>query len=389
MEPSSNKIGKKIKRYRLLNDIRQEDMAEQMGVSRATLINYEKGYTTINLDVLNRLSQHYPDFIVGDEDDSKPQIIFDNTIDFKVLFRVLFDSKKYIVLFTFLFMVLGTSLSYLLKEQYQAEISLYPAKKDYSQGLSQFQSIVSNLGINTPPNEQSFNIPDVVMSRLIANQAISQVWKIENGNSTTLADIWKLNKPTWIGKIFRAKIDSISIKEKSIKKFRDHIRVTEDRNSGLIKIYTTFQSPIIASQVANFIGTQVELYIQKENSAQSNKEKIFISERLLIVKSELESSELLLKDFLERNRGYEESPDLFMKYSQLFREVEAKKEVYLMLQQQLELARIDEVKQSPILHILDYAVPPIKKSSPNRFLFLITSYLLGLVFSTLITIYRY
>ena len=98
-------------------------------------------------------------------------------------------------------MILGTSLSYLLKEQYQAEISLYPAKKDYSQGLSQFQSIASNLGINTPPNEQSFNIPDVVMSRLIANQAISQVWKIENGNSTTLADIWKLNKPTWIGKI--------------------------------------------------------------------------------------------------------------------------------------------------------------------------------------------
>ena len=56
MEPSSNKIGKKIKRYRLLNDIRQEDMAEQMGVSRATLINYEKGYTTINLDEVRHLT---------------------------------------------------------------------------------------------------------------------------------------------------------------------------------------------------------------------------------------------------------------------------------------------------------------------------------------------
>ena len=62
-----------------------------------------------------------------------------------------------------------------------------------------------------------------------------------------------------------------------------------------------------------------------------------------------------------------------MNYSQLFREVEAKKEVYLTLQQQLELARIEEVKQSPILHILDHAVPPIKKSFPNRLLFLIIS----------------
>ena len=47
----SLKLGQKIKRYRLVNDIRQEDMAEKMGVSRATLINYEKGHTTINFDV--------------------------------------------------------------------------------------------------------------------------------------------------------------------------------------------------------------------------------------------------------------------------------------------------------------------------------------------------
>ena len=42
MEPNLT-LGQKIKRYRLINDIRQEDMAEKMGVSRATLINYEKG----------------------------------------------------------------------------------------------------------------------------------------------------------------------------------------------------------------------------------------------------------------------------------------------------------------------------------------------------------
>ena len=55
-------LGQKIKRYRLMNDIRQEDMADQMNVSRATLINYEKGHTTINVDVLERLKNAYPDF---------------------------------------------------------------------------------------------------------------------------------------------------------------------------------------------------------------------------------------------------------------------------------------------------------------------------------------
>ena len=78
-----------------------------------------------------------------------------------------------------------------------------------------------------------------------------------------------------------------------------------------------------------------------------------------------------------------------MIFSRLFREVEAKKQVYVTLQQQLELARIEEVKQTPILHILDYAVPPSRKSSPNRFLFLMFSTVFGLVSSSLVTIFKY
>ena len=108
-----------------------------------------------------------------------------------------------------------------------------------------------------------------------------------------------------------------------------------------------------------------------------------------IVKSELEETESELKDFKERNRGYEDSPELFMIFSQLFREVEAKKQVYLTLQQQLELARIEEVKQSPILHVLDYAVPPIRKSFPRRSVFIFTSLLIGLLISSLNVIFRY
>jgi Uncharacterized protein involved in exopolysaccharide biosynthesis len=108
-----------------------------------------------------------------------------------------------------------------------------------------------------------------------------------------------------------------------------------------------------------------------------------------LLKSELESAELEFKDFKERNRGYEDSPELFMVFSRLFREVEVKKEVFLTLQQQLELARIEEVKQSPILHILDYAVPPARKSSPNRVLFLVVFVFLGLIYFSLSVVYRY
>ena len=211
---------------------------------------------------------------------------------------------------------------FLFTKFYSAEISLYPAKKDMTQGLGQFQSLAMNLGMNTPKNDQNFNIPDVVKSRLIANKAINQRWLTKNGEKIKLIDLWKINKSSLLSIFNSNTIDSLYIKEKAVKKFNSCISVIEDRLSGLIRITTTLEDPIIAAGVANFIGKEVQLYIQKENSAQSTKEKLFISERLSIVKKELEFSELSLKDFKERNRGYEDSPELFMIFSQLFREVE-------------------------------------------------------------------
>ncbi len=193
METKTIAIGKIIKRYRLVNDIRQEDMAEKMGVSRATLINYEKGYTAINIDALDRLKNYYPDFNL-EEEKTKPSIIEDNKIDFKILAGVLSKNKKYIFLTTFIFAFCGTSSSFLFKKYYNAQITLYPAKKEIGQGLAQFQSLAANLGMNTAKNDQSFHIPDVVKSRLIANRAIFQKWITKDGRSVNLIELWNLKK---------------------------------------------------------------------------------------------------------------------------------------------------------------------------------------------------
>ena len=78
-----------------------------------------------------------------------------------------------------------------------------------------------------------------------------------------------------------------------------------------------------------------------------------------------------------------------MVFSRFFRDLEAKKQIYLMLQQELELVKIEEVKKTPILHILDHAIPPARKSSPNRVSFMIISFLLGLMFSSLSSLSKY
>ena len=372
-----------------MNDIRQEDMADKLAVSRATLINYEKGHTTINMDVLDRLKNAYPDFEIENKDAEKPKIIQDNIIDFKILFNVLHNSRKNIFSFTILVALMGTGFSFLLTKYYSAYISLYPAKKDMVQGLGQFQSLATNLGMNMPNNDQDFNIPDVVQSRLIAQKVLDKKWTSQTGSELSLIELWRMDKLPWHSFFRQVLSDPAYIQERAIKNLIRHVEVIEDGSTGLIRITVTLEDPFVSASVANFIGDRVQSYIQKENSAQTTKEKLFISDRLLIVKKELETLELKLKDFKERNRGYVDSPELFMVYSRLFREVEAKKQVYVTLQQQLELSRIEEVKQTPILHILDHAIPSSRKSSPNRFLYLTFSAVFGFISSSLITLLKY
>lgn len=386
MQTKPNALGQKIKQFRLINGIRQEDMADKLNISRATLINYEKGHTVINVDILDRLKKEYPNFGSLEE---KPQIIEDNYINFSLLFSIIFKNKWLILTTALIFSITGYGFSYLYPERYSAKITLYPAKKDLSQGLGQFQDLALNLGINKANNEQDFFIPDVVKSRLVASKVVDRKWKTINSELLHLKDFWGLEKPKWHNILFKSPNDSIKIFEQCLEKFQDYINVNEDRTTGLITIETSFEDPKLSSDIANFIGQEIQNYIQKENSAQSTKEKLFISDRLLIVREELEKSESELKIFLERNRGYGDSPELSMVYSRLLREFESKNEVYLILQKQLELARIEEVRMSPILHILDYAVEPIGKSSPIRLYYIIFFYFVGFIGSSSFSIFKY
>jgi uncharacterized protein involved in exopolysaccharide biosynthesis len=57
-------------------------------------------------------------------------------------------------------------------------------------------------------------------------------------------------------------------------------------------------------------------------------------------------------------------------------------QVFLELQKQKEIAEIEEVKNTPVLKILDAAVPPIRPSKPLRVLMVAAAMLLALFVST-------
>lgn len=392
MEDKKQQTNLLMKKYRLINQVRQEDMAKKIGVSRATLINYEKGHTNIPLDILEKLKFEYPDFndfLNNDLYDKKDLIINDGILDFGLIVNIIIKYKKaFILKCMIIFGILGSTGSFFLINYYSAGISLFPAENK-SSSSSQLQSLALSAGVNLDQNDQSYNITDVAKSRRVAEKVLSNKWNNINLEDKTLISFWKLDEAGILSKFFNQTYTNEDLINKGLKKYFKLLNVKEDRRTGLIQVNIEMESPNLAAEVANFIGSEIQSYIQKQNTAKAVKEKLFISGRLIVVKGELEKLEEDLKEFKERNRGYEVSPELFMIYSQKFREAEAKQQVYVTLQQQLELARISEVKQTPIINILDEAKPPVSKSRPNRAIISLLSLLAGFLFGASISIIRY
>jgi len=86
--------------------------------------------------------------------------------------------------------------------------------------------------------------------------------------------------------------------------------------------------------------------------------------------------------------AFESMPDLSIRFLQLEMELDIRSSLHSFLLQQLEEAKIQETRDTPTLHIIDEAVPPIKRSRPVRSLLVLTAGTVTIIFS-LIFIFVY
>jgi len=85
-----------------------------------------------------------------------------------------------------------------------------------------------------------------------------------------------------------------------------------------------------------------------------------------------------LKEFRERNRQIMDSPQLMLEQDRLARDVEISSTVFIELKKQDEVVKIEEIKDTPIINILDPARPPVRRSSPVRRQAALTTFFLSL-----------
>jgi uncharacterized protein involved in exopolysaccharide biosynthesis len=118
---------------------------------------------------------------------------------------------------------------------------------------------------------------------------------------------------------------------------------------------------------------------QRTRNLRARERRKFTEARSRDAEADFTTAEDSLRDFLSRNRQFEFTPQLLFERNRLERQVTLRQEVYQTLRREYEIARIEEVNDTPVLTVVDPAVPPAYPSSPRPVRMAFVAGVLGLL----------
>ena len=244
-----------------------------------------------------------------------------------------------------------------------------------SGGTSQAIGLAAQFGINIPTNqsEPKWVYPEILRSRTLARSLLKQKFDtMEFGSQKTLLQILTYgNEPPEYG------IDTLE--SIGIKALLEIIDVSEDLKTSVLTLQVNTFEPKLAADINKSLIEGLDAHQRIYNKSKTSKTKYFIKDRILETEKELMAAEEDLKVFRDRNRRIENSPALLLEQQRLGREVTVLTGVFTTLKQQLETTKIEEVKESNYVVIVDHPNIPLERSKPNKSKMVILTGFLGII----------
>jgi len=153
-----------------------------------------------------------------------------------------------------------------------------------------------------------------------------------------------------------------------------------DDQTSIVTLKVDAHYPVLAAAVANKFVEYLNAFNAQYRQSQARERRKFVEQRLADGQRELRDAEEDLRTFYERNRSWQQSPQLAFDEGRMRRQVEIRQEVYLTLRREFETARIEEVNDVPMITVVDAAVPPVDKSAPKRAFLVLIALVFGGVF---------
>lgn len=313
----------------------------------------------------------------------------------------------------FIFAALGVTISLLLPKWYRAESTIIPSVSysgfDITAALNPFQGgqfpfgtsddLMKFLGILKSRTVQEAAIREFDLMKLwksrdmdVAVRTMQKRVVIEiNDEGLIVVRVWE-KKPQLaadLANFFVGQLQEVNI-ELSTQSARANRVFLEDRVEEINIKLAGAEEELRCFQEANgaySIPEQTKAMIETAAEIQAHIYMLEVEIQVLegsmkpdhpqLVNKQLELNELkktlqsLQSDNLESNETgfqipFERIPEVGMTYIRLYREAEKHQKILEYLIPQLEQARLEEVKNTPSVQVLDEAKPPFRKAKPVR-----------------------
>lgn len=257
------------------------------------------------------------------------------------------------------FLVIGFGL--LGPRSYTATASFTPESGEGQAGS--LSGLASQFGISVPTGEAGQSpqfYADLLESRELLREAVLTEYDVETEPDRAEGDRLQGDLVALLD--IEANTRRLAVAN-AIRSLRDIVSVTTSPETGVVELSVTTRWPDLSRQVADRLIKLVNQFNLETRKTQAAAEREFIEDQVARAESALHAAEDSLEAFLERNRRYQNSPELTFRYERLQRQVNLRQQVFTSLSESHEQAKINEVRNTPVITVVE---PPELPARPDR-----------------------
>ncbi len=342
-------------------------------------------------------------------------------VDTFEILKILNSSRRVIIRFLIVFLILGVLVAFLLPKEYSSS-SVFVSQISSSKKLGKKISGIANLiGVNVGDSGNDVILPMqyplIVESTPFKKQILESKIPIKEEDSLVSVShyLTEIRKP---GVLSYVKGYTIGLPGKIIGLFKNseveesverqdsteyYLNFNEKQQlnylysnfsvnindvDGYIEIKTTFPEAKASARLANNIQNLLQEFIIEYNIKKARQELEYISERFEEAENDYFSKRATLANYKDRNVNVI-SNLAQNRLEQLQTEYSLSSNIYSQLAGELETAKLNVKKDTPVFTIIKPATIPIEPSSPQKLLILIQFILVGFLLGALYILFRH
>ncbi|MDC1401122.1 Wzz/FepE/Etk N-terminal domain-containing protein [Gammaproteobacteria bacterium] len=287
---------------------------------------------------------------------------YDDEIDLRESFHVLWDKISYIRAITSIFSLISIIYALMLPNIYQSQAVMMPMEDNQGMSgmLGQYSGMASLAGISLPSESgskaqeaiariQSFEffsnsfLPHIKLENLMAVKK----WNQASNTLTYDASAFNSESGQWMRKV-QPPTSTIPSSQEAYKQYQEIMSVSEDKKTSFVTLSVEHKSPVIAQQWVEIMMDQID-QVMRDQDRQTAKKSI----------------EYL--NTLAPTVNYEE----------------IKQALSSLQQEQMKRLMMVEANDNYIFKVLDSPIVPEMKVKPKRLLIVILGTILGMMLSVL------